>query len=213
MTLRYANGQPVTTRARHTIGQPVKFVEPPACPSVDASMLKPGDLLLTHGHQWYSGAIQDIQPYFASHAMGVLRGPDGKLYGGSMEPPVGLIVSLADLLAADVPVWVCRTTVVLSPVQEEKLWAFWNEKVRGKPYDYLLLPILAPWCLWQRLATLIRLPQQWRGIEPVVFGKVCSVAVAQGWKAAGLAPVAVNGASPYACSQERFVGPVEQVQL
>lgn len=216
MTLRYVDGTPVNKALVYANGQlvkPLKFVEPPVCPPVDWTELKAGDLLLTHGKEWYSGIIQDVQPYFASHAMCVLRGPDGGLYVGSMEPPVGLIVPLRDLLHADAPVWACCVTYNLTPAQEEKLWTFWNDEVKGKPYDYLLLPILAPWCLWQRLSTLLRLPQQWRGIEPVVFGKVCSVAVAQGWKAAGLEPQAVNGASPYACSQERFVGPVEAVQL
>lgn len=213
MTLRYANGQPVPTGIRYANGKPVKFVEPPTCPPVDASLLKPGDLLLTHGHQWYSGIIQDIQPYFASHAMCVLRGPDGKLYGGTMEPPVGLIVPLDDLLRADAPVWACRTTVVLSPVQEANLWAFWNDDVKGHRYDYALLPLLGVSCLWQRLSTILGLPQQWRHIQPEILGKVCSVAVAQGWRAAGLDPLDYNNASPYACSQERFVGPVEQVTL
>ena len=215
MILRYANGTPVNKALVYADGrrvEPMKFVEPPTCPPVDWTKLKAGDLLLTHGHQWYSGIIQDVQPYFASHALCVLRGPDGGLYVGSMEPPVGLVVPLRVLLHAADPVWACRLHVDLTPAQEATLWNYWQTKVKGKRYDFFLLPLLGVFCLWQRFSTAVGLPQPWRHIEPVLFGRVCSVAVAQGWQAAGLDPFCVNDASPYACSQEDFVGPVEQVK-
>jgi hypothetical protein len=176
-----------------------------------ASSLLAGDLLLTSNQSlWYCSAIQDVTASPWSHAAMVVSDLQGGWYVAEMTSPKCRITPIREWLESSGRAWACRVRRTLSPAQVWAVWNYW-QRLEGKSYGYAVLATMAVTETWQRFSTWLGLPVKWRRIPAPQFGKVCSTAVAEAWRVAGLPSADVAGESPVDCSREIFVGPVEEV--